>query len=87
MQEAKLSELNFALANKRKGVKTVWKDVKCTKQFVPSVARNAKFPSNLTAQDQYTAESALLRGDPRDQTLAEDLMDQIGRIEDTRQRV
>jgi len=61
--------------------------VKCTKQFAPIAARNAKFPSNLTAQGQYTAESALLREDPRDQTLAEDRMGQIGHIEDTRQRV
>ncbi len=33
--------------------------MKCTKQFAPSAVKNAKFPSNPTAQDQYTAESAL----------------------------
>jgi len=53
--------------------------VKCTKQFALIVARNAKFHSNPTAQDQYTAESALPREDPQGQTMAvEDL------IEDTR---
>jgi len=62
--------------------------VKCTRQFAPTAVKNAKFPSNLTAQDQYTAESALPREDLKDQTfVAEDPMDQIGHIEDTRQRV
>ena len=59
-------------------MKTVWKDVKCTKQFVPIAVRNAKFPSNLTAQDQYTAESALPREDPPEQT---------DHTEDTKQRI
>jgi len=54
-------------------VKTIWKDVKCTKQFALIAVKNVKFPSNLTAQDQYTAESALLKEGPQDQ---------IGHIED-----
>jgi hypothetical protein len=48
-------------------VKVVWKDVKCTKQFALIVVRNAKFLSNPTAQDQYTAKSALLREGQQDQ--------------------
>jgi hypothetical protein len=46
--------------------------VKCTKQFALIVVRNAKFPSNPTAQDQYTAESVMLREDPQGQILAEE---------------
>jgi hypothetical protein len=76
------------LQTKRKGVKRAWKIVKCTRQFALIAVRNAKFPSNLTAQDQYTAKSAMLREDPKDQTsAAEDLSDQIDHTEDTRQRV
>jgi len=59
-------------------VKTAWKVVKCTKQFALIAVKNAKFPSDPTAQDQYTAESALPREDPQGQTLAE---------EDTRHRI
>ena len=62
--------------------------MKCTKQFAPIAVKNAKFPSNPTAQDQYTAESAMPREDPKDQTSAEEgLSDQIDHTEDTRQRV
>jgi len=53
-------------------VKTAWKVVKCTKQFAPIAVKNAKFPSNPTAQDQYTAKSALPREDPQGQILAEE---------------
>ena len=53
----------------------LWKVVKCTKQFAPNAVKNAKFPSNPTAQDQYTAESAMLREDPQGQVLV---------VEDTR---
>jgi hypothetical protein len=43
--------------------------VKCTKQFALIAVKNAKFLSNPTAQDQYTAESVL----PREgQVLAEE---------------
>jgi hypothetical protein len=56
-------------------VKVIWKDVRCIKRFALIVVRNAKFPSNPTAQDQYTAENVMLREDPRDQT---------GHIEDIR---
>jgi hypothetical protein len=67
------------LQTKSIGVKVVWKVVKCTKQFALIAVKNAKFPSNPTAQDQYTAESAMPKEDPQGQTLAaEDL------IEDTR---
>jgi len=72
-QEAKLSELCSCKQKNRS--EKVWKDVKCTKRFAPIVVKNVKSPSNLTAQDRYTAESALLREDPKDQ---------IGHIEDTR---
>ena len=34
--------------------------VKCTKQFVPIVARNAKFLSNPQKEGLFTAENALL---------------------------
>jgi len=58
----------------------VWKGAKCTRQYALIVGKNAKFPSSLMAQDPYTAESALLREDPKDQALvAED------RLEDIRQ--
>jgi len=67
---------------KRKGVKTAWKVVKCSKQFALIAVKNAKFPSNPTAQDQYTAESAMLREDPQGQTLAAE-----DPIEDTRKSV
>jgi 3-hydroxymyristoyl/3-hydroxydecanoyl-(acyl carrier protein) dehydratase len=59
-------------------VKTAWKVVKCSKQFALIAVKNAKFPSNLTAQDQYTAKSALPREDRKGQILAE---------EDTRHRI
>ena len=61
--------------------------MKCTKQFAPIAVKNAKFPSNPTAQDQYTAKSALPREDPQGQILAEDRMVQTGQIEDTRHRI
>jgi len=49
------------------------------------VEKSAKFPSSLTAQDPYTAESALPKEDRKDQALVvEDPMDQIGHAEDTR---
>ena len=69
-------------------MKTTWKVVKCSKQFALIAVKNAKFPSNPTVQDQYTAENAMLREDPQDQTsVEEDLSDQIDHTEDTRQRV
>jgi hypothetical protein len=63
-------------------VKTAWKIVKCSKQFALIAVKNAKFPSNPTAQGQYTAESVMLREDPQDQTLAEEDL-----IDDTRQHI
>jgi len=71
-QEAKLLELDFILAIKIIGVKRAWKVEKCTKQFAPIAVKNAKFPSNPTAQDQYTAKSALPREDPKGQVLVEE---------------
>ena len=40
---------------------------KCVRQFALIVERNAKFPSNLTEADQYTAENAILNEDPREE--------------------
>jgi hypothetical protein len=40
---------------------------KCIRQFVPSVARNVKFRSNLTEEDLYTAENAMQREDPQEE--------------------
>ncbi len=40
---------------------------KCIRQFALIVERNAKFPSNLTEEDQYTAENAMQREDPREE--------------------
>jgi hypothetical protein len=42
------------------------KTEKCTRQSVLSVERNAKFPSNQTEADQFTAENAILNEDPRE---------------------
>ncbi len=39
---------------------------KCTRQSVPTVERNAKFPSNPTEADRYTAENAILNEDLRE---------------------
>ncbi len=62
-----------------------WKDVRCTRQYALIVEKSAKFPSSLTAQDPYTAESASPKEDRKDQALVvEDPMDQIGHAEDTR---
>ncbi len=67
------------------GVKKLWKDVRCTRQYALIAERNAKFPSSLTRTGQSTAESAGLREDPKDQvSAAEDHMDQTGQTEDTR---
>jgi hypothetical protein len=44
------------------------KTEKCTRQSVLIVERNAKFPSNQTEADQYTAENATLNEDPREDT-------------------
>ena len=33
---------------------------KCIRQFVPSVARNVKFRSNLTEADRYIVENVIL---------------------------
>jgi len=40
---------------------------KCIRQFALIVERNAKFPSNLTEADPYTAENAMLNEDPREE--------------------
>ena len=40
---------------------------KCIRQFVLSAERNVKFRSNLTEADQYTAENAMQREDPREE--------------------
>jgi hypothetical protein len=42
------------------------KNEKCTRQSVLSVERNAKFRSNQTEADQFTAENAMLNEDPRE---------------------
>jgi hypothetical protein len=39
---------------------------KCTRQFALTVERNAKFPSNQTEADQYTAENVTLSEDHRE---------------------
>jgi hypothetical protein len=36
---------------------------RCTRQFAATVERNAKFPSNLTEADPYTAENVILNED------------------------
>jgi hypothetical protein len=61
--------------------------VKCTRLFALIAVKNAKFHSNLTAQDPCTVKSALLKEDLKDQILAEDHMDQTGHTEDIRQRL
>ena len=38
---------------------------KCIRQFVQSVEKNVKFPSNLTDADRYTAENAILNEEIR----------------------
>ena len=53
----------------------VWKDARCTRQFVPNVVRIVKFPSSLTEEGQYTAERV---------TPIEDLVEDTDQIEDTR---
>jgi hypothetical protein len=40
---------------------------KCTMQSALSVAKNAKFHSNQTLTDQYTAENVTLNEDPREE--------------------
>ncbi len=45
-----------------------WKVVKCTRLFVQSAVRNAKFPLSQMAQDQFTAENVMLKEDHKDQT-------------------
>jgi hypothetical protein len=39
---------------------------KCTRQFAPTVERNAKCRSNQTEADQCTAENVILSEDPRE---------------------
>jgi hypothetical protein len=52
-----------------KGVEIVeWQRKRCIRQFVLIVERNAKFPSNLTQADPYTAENA----GRKEETLEED---------------
>jgi hypothetical protein len=41
---------------------------KCTMQSALSAENNAKFHSNLTLTDQYTAENVTLNEDPREGT-------------------
>jgi len=38
---------------------------RCTRQSVPTVERNAKFPSNPTEADRSTAENVILNEDPK----------------------
>ena len=40
---------------------------KCTLQSAPNVDKNAKFHSNLTEADLYTAENVMLNEDPREE--------------------
>jgi hypothetical protein len=40
---------------------------KCIRQYVLTAERNAKFPSNLTEADRYTAENAIQKEDLLDQ--------------------
>ena len=40
---------------------------KCIRQYVPSVARNVKFRSNLTEADPSTAENAMQREAPQEE--------------------
>jgi hypothetical protein len=42
---------------------------KCTLQSVPNVEKNVKFPSSLTVEDLFTAESVLLSEDPREEMI------------------
>lgn len=58
---------------------------KCTRQSALTVARNARFRSNLTELDPSTAENALPKEDPKDQaSVAGDPLDPIDQTEDTR---
>ena len=57
-------------------MKVVWKGVRCTKRFALIVVRNAKFPSNPTAQDQCIAENV---------TQSEDPLGKIGHTGETKQ--
>jgi hypothetical protein len=45
-----------------------WPEKRCTRQFALNVGRNAKYHSNLTQADPYTAESA----GPRNEAQVED---------------
>ena len=38
-------------------------------QYVPNADKNAKFLSNLTEADRYTAENAILDEDPREEDI------------------
>ena len=40
---------------------------KCIRQFVLSVTKNVKFPSNLMGVDPYTAENAMQSEDPHEE--------------------
>jgi hypothetical protein len=52
----------------RKGVEIVkWQRKRCTRQFALNVVRNAKFPSNPTQADLFTAESAGQRKEIREE--------------------
>ena len=51
-------------------------------QYVLIVERNAKFPSNLMAQDQSIAESALVRGDLEEKIMVEDHLGHEDQIQD-----
>ena len=51
-----------------KGVEIVkWQRKKCIRQFVLIAERNAKYPSNLTQADLFTAVSAGLRREPQEE--------------------
>jgi len=41
---------------------------KCTRPYALIVARNVKSRSNLTEADPYTAENAMLKEDPQEDT-------------------
>jgi hypothetical protein len=62
-----VQEANFCTKH-AKGVEIVkWQRKRCIRQFVLIVERNAKFPSNLTQADQFTAENAGRKEETREE--------------------
>ena len=43
------------------------REKRCTRQFAPTVERNAKFPSSPMVADLYTAESVTRREHPQEE--------------------